>query len=97
MQDGNIRRKDILIVAAIFGVCHILASVVLALGVWWAGQQITGLSSAVSNHSRSVERAGEVIAQPRIEMLNPVDVRQPVTIQGPGEGGTLPVQPHLER
>jgi hypothetical protein len=95
MHSETIGRKDLILVAIIFGVCHILASVVLLLGLWFAGTQIGGLSSSVSNHSRAVERAGDTIAQPRIELLNAVEVRQPVTIRGPGEDGTLPVQPRL--
>lgn len=58
-------------------------------------QSIGGLSTAVLQHSKAVTDAGQTIARPEVRMVDPVEVKEPVTIQGPREDGSLPVDAGL--
>lgn len=49
------------------------------------------MTVSLDRHAGSVERAGEIMSTPRIEMTGPVAVEQPVRIVGPREDGSLPV------
>ena len=114
-------KDKILSAAVVFGVSLVLASLIAALGFWFAmdraagrferavrehaaaverggervgiplGRAVDGLTENVKGHASSVDRAGERIAQPLIRMEGPIDVKQPVVIEGPREGGALPV------
>ena len=51
-----------------------------------------GTGDGLQDVATAVDAAGQRIARPQIEMRGPVDVRQPVKIEGTGDGGSLPVE-----
>jgi len=55
------------------------------------------LSAAVGKHAGSVEQAGETISHPQVLMKGPVELGQPVRIEGPLKDGTLPVTARLAK
>jgi hypothetical protein len=55
------------------------------------------LSTHVDQHTGAVDRAGQRIAQPVIKITTPIEVQQPLRIEGPREDGALPVNARIAK
>jgi hypothetical protein len=53
---------------------------------------IAGLSGTMDKHAGAVLRAGDVIAHPLVAMKGPVDVVQPIRIEGSSAAVTTPIK-----
>ena len=60
-------------------------------------EAVVGLTDAVGKHASSVERAGETISRLHLTIKGPVDIAQPVRIEGPREDGSLPVNARIAK
>ena len=58
---------------------------------------VVGLTNTVGKHAESVEQAGETISRLQITIKGPVDIAQPIRIEGPGQDGSLPVNARLAK
>ena len=58
---------------------------------------VVGLTNTVGKHAESVEQAGETISRLQITIKGPVDIGQPIRIEGPGKDGSLPVNARLAK
>ena len=55
-------------------------------------EAIDSLSARVNQHATAVERAGKTISHLQLTVKNPVDIAQPIRIQGSRQDGSLPVK-----
>lgn len=55
------------------------------------------LNAAVDKHANSIEQAGETISQLQVLMKGPVELAQPVRVEGPRKDGALPVTARLAK
>lgn len=55
-------------------------------------EAVVGLTKAVGKHAESVEQAGETISRLQLTIKEPVDIAQPIRIEGPLQDGSLPVK-----
>ncbi len=82
----------------ILGVCLVLAGTIMALGFWLAFDRAMGrFERAVGDHAASIRSSGEVIANPRIRVVDPIPIQEPVKIRGIQDDGTLPVEAKLAK
>ena len=60
------------------------------------GKALVRLTNAVGKHAGAIEHAGENISRPQVTIKGPVDIAQPVRIEGPRKDGSLPVNARLD-
>ena len=53
---------------------------------------LAGLGKIVTQHAGSIEKAGDSISRPVVNIKDPINVGQPIMIQGRNEDGSLPVK-----
>jgi len=55
------------------------------------------LNAAVDKHANSIEQAGETISHLQVLMKGPMELAQPVRVEGPRKDGALPVTARLAK
>jgi len=60
-------------------------------------EAVVGLTDDISKHARSVERAGETISRLQLTIKGPVDIAQPVRIEGSRKDGSVLVNARLAK
>jgi hypothetical protein len=55
-------------------------------------EAIVSLSATVDQHAEAVKQAGKTISHLQLTVKNPVDVAQPIRIEGSRQDGSLPVK-----
>jgi hypothetical protein len=53
-----------------------------------------GMAGAIGKHAETVERTGGVLSRPVVGIKGPIDVAQPLRIEGTG-AGVIPVEPRV--
>ena len=56
---------------------------------------LAGLTEVVTRHAGAVEKAGDSISRPVVNIKDPINVRQPIMIQGRNADGSLPVNARI--
>ena len=56
---------------------------------------LAGLTEVVTRHAGAVEKAGDSISRPVVNIKDPINVGQPIMIQGRNEDGSLPVNARI--
>ena len=91
-------KGNIVLAAAVFAAGVIIASTILVFGIQSAlNDAMLHLEASVQTHAKSVERAGETISRLQLTIKGPVDIAQPIRIEGPGQDGSLPVNAQLAK
>ena len=60
-------------------------------------EAVLGLTKAVGKHAESVEQAGETISRLQLTIKGPVNIAQPIRIEGSSKDGSLPVNARLAK
>ncbi len=100
-------KGNIVLAAAIFASGIIIASIILVFGIQSAlnnavekagaiasiriREAVVSLSASVGKHAAAVEHAGKTISHLQLTVKNPVDLAQPIRIEGSRQDGSLPV------
>lgn len=100
-------KGNIVLAAAIFASGIIIASIILVFGIQSAlnnavektgamasvriREAVVSLIASVGKHAAAVEHAGKNISHIQLTVKNPVDIAQPIRIEGSRQDGSLPV------
>lgn len=60
-------------------------------------EAVVGLTNTVGKHAESVEQAGETISRLQLTIRGPVNIAQPIRIEGPRKDGSLPVNARIAK
>lgn len=101
-------KGNIVLAAAVFASGIVIASIILVFGIQstlnnavekagaMAGvpirEAIVSLTASVGKHAAAVEQAGKTISHLQLTVKNPVDVAQPIRIEGSRQDGSLSVK-----
>jgi len=83
-------KGNIVLAAAVFAAGVIIASIILVFGIQSAlNDAMLHLDASVQTHAKSVERAGETISRLQLTIKSPVDIAQPLRIEGTRKDGSV--------
>lgn len=83
-------KGNIVLAAAVFTAGVIIASIILVFGIQSAlNDAMLYLDASVQTHAKSVERAGETISRLQLTIKSPVDIAQPLRIEGTRKDGSV--------
>lgn len=95
-------RGNIVLAAAIAGVSLVASCAILVIGFRWAliggadrlDEAIDRHADRIAAHAKSIERAGQSIAQPTVKMLGPVPITDdaPLRIRGMRTNDAVPIE-----
>jgi hypothetical protein len=89
MESDRQRNSMTMGTAMVLGGSLVIASVILAVGVWF------GLDRAAGRIDRALRDSGDRIGHPEIKVIDPLRVQEPLKIRGVADDGALPVNAKL--
>lgn len=91
-------KGNIVLAAAVFAAGIIIASIILVFGIQSAlNDAMLHLDASVRTHAKSVERAGENISRLQLTIKGPVDIAQPIRIEGTRKDGSVLVNARIAK
>ena len=91
-------KGNIVLAAAVFAAGVIIASIILIFGIQSAlNDAMLHLDASVQTHAKSVERAGETISRLQLTIKSPVDIAQPLRVEGTRKDGSVLVNARIAK
>ena len=86
-------KGNIVLAATVFAAGVIIASIIFVFGIQSAlNDAMLHLDASVQTHAKSVERAGGTISRLQLTIKGPVDIAQPLQVEGTRKDGSVLVK-----